>query len=233
MKKLLEEKDQQLAGKEQTIDQPKYKFDDETPTSNLNETSSRFQLKTVHKTESHETRSKPNMNISISKHLNMDVLRNKLMTTEIQREGALKMAETFRDKFIKMQDLISSMMEQKNIGAQLPPDPAKKDKFIKPHKRHALGYHLMKSSGNQSHSNSMHLDPNDSISPNTVPHRKRPKDSSEIFNTSQMSRDNSRKRKVTNITAISTSFQGKLNFPLDLPSFDDNVNLYSKELQKR
>lgn len=218
-----------LASKDHAIELNKPKTEDETPASMAHDTHSRIHSKPVSKPELQEGRSRASTNLNVIKNINMDVLRNKLMNTEIQKEGALKLAETFRDKYIKMQDLISNMMDQKQIGNQLPPDPAKKEKFIKPHKRHALGNQVVK----HSHNNSIQLENQDSISPNTATARRKPKDSSEVFNSSQMSRDNSRRRRTTNLASLVQGFQKGLNFPIELQPMEDNVNLYSKELQKR
>lgn len=225
-----------MAAKEQNEDNNKHKFEEETPVSNITDSSSKFHLKTVPKPEFAEGRSRASTNLTSVKSFHLDVLRNKLMNTEIQKDGALKMAETYRDKYIKMQDLISNMIDIKQAPLPPPAEIAKKDKFIKPHKRHAIGPNVVKQSLH-SHNASIHLEHGDlSSSPNTHPNRRRPKETADAVNTGHVSRENSRKRRSTNMSTLSQSFQGlqgKLNFPIELQPMDDNFNLYSKELQKR
>lgn len=229
MKKALEERDQLLANKDQAQDSSKHKGEEETPISAFTDSTSKFNMKPFSKNEHQEGRSRANTNMAVVKNLNLDVLRNKLMNTEIEKDRAIKMSESMRDKYIKMQDLISTMMDQKQIGSQLPPDPAKKDKFIKTGRRHALGTQVIK----HGHSSSIHAENAEGVSPNAPSTRRRPKDTSEIMNSNNVSRDNSRRRRTTNLTSLVQSFQGKMNFPMELQTMEENVNLYAKELQKR
>lgn len=209
----------------------RHRFEDDTPVSSIYDSTSRFNFKTNPKPEVTETRARASTNLQSLKHVKLDHLRNKLMNTEIQKEGALKMAETFREKYFKMQDLITTIIDKQAPSTGLPPDPVKKEKFIKTYKRFGIGPTGMKS-GRHSHNNSINLESFDNSPPLGKPKKKHLKDSSE-FGMVQMSRDNSRKRKNSGMNLMNSSFQGKLPELHDFENMDESINLYSKELQKR
>lgn len=231
LKKELEEKGSLHLSKLQGDESSKHRFEDDTPASSIYENSSLFHFKSNPKPEFIESRGRASTNMHTLKHVKLDSLRNKLMNTEIQKEGAIKMAETFREKYFKMQELITTIIDQTPTAGGLPPDPTKKDKFIKTYKRHGFGSRALRS-GKHSHSNSIQIDPAEKSPPTAKKRRRNNKDGSEI-GLLQMSRDNSKKRKNSGMGLLNSSFQGKLPDLHNFENMEESVNLYSKELQKR
>ena len=175
--------------------------------------------------------------------LDLDGLRNKLINSEIQKEGAMKMAETLREKYIKMQDILSTMMDS-NKGPVSergllvpPPEPVKMtqsraDKFIRTHKRFGLGNMTMRPSttaGTSSVNTSMNQDDNNPL--NISSSRK-----GKANEAAQSREPSANRRMMKNIvqSAASRQIQNKLNLnaiKLDALDSQPEVNLYSKELQ--
>ena len=183
--------------------------------------------------------------------LDMDGLRNKLINSEIQKEGAMRMAETLREKYIKMQDILSTMMDtNKGVserGLLLPPEPVKMshtsraDKYIKTQKRFGLGNLTMKHVANNSSVNTS-LNMGEVDSPLNISTSRQINSKANLGNTVEQplatssfrARDQSAtKRIMKNIvqTAVTKQAQNRFN-QMQVGTEDENeINLYTKELQ--
>ena len=191
---------------------------------------------------------------STKQRFEVDGLRNKLINSEIQKEGALKMAESLKSKYMQMQDFLSTIMQNTGIkppaNTILAPEPLKSEKYIKPLPKRNIG--ALKTSAFQrtSMNSSFQQEKTRENSPSSVAGNKPSRKNTITGNQNdsflkELSRENSRTKKKSLVqtgqlaakenSALNRSLQmsqAKLNsFQEDFENITDEINLYHKELK--
>jgi len=194
---------------------------------------------------------------SSKRKFDVDGLRNKLINSEIQKDSAIKMAESLKAKYQQMQDFLSTMME--NTGIKPPPstvlnhEPMKTEKFTKPAlgKKYLTSQNSMRRSGfGNSVNASFQQEKTRENSPSNAQPTTSRKKISNVNNTENilkdLSRENSRSKKkpfVQPSSAAAASQNSALNrslqmgqaklssFQAEFEHITDEINLYQKEIK--